>query len=93
MLQCHLRSVFKDCRVCLDYMCTHVIAIFKTFCCFGQMLQRHIIVEEVFLDTITETKTFKTNLGDDIDIVKDGTGKLLLQHCDLYFYLHCQSRE
>ncbi|KAI0232934.1 hypothetical protein LSAT2_016790, partial [Lamellibrachia satsuma] len=37
------------------------------------MLQRHIIVEEVFLDTITETKTFKTNLGDDIDIVKVGT--------------------
>ncbi|KAI0207770.1 hypothetical protein LSAT2_007593 [Lamellibrachia satsuma] len=38
-----------------------------------KMLQRHIIVEEVFLDTITDTKTFKTNLGDDIDIVKVGT--------------------
>ena len=39
------------------------------------MLQRHIIVEEVFLDNITDTKTFKTDLGDDIDIVKVGTGK------------------
>ncbi|KAK2193313.1 hypothetical protein NP493_15g00024 [Ridgeia piscesae] len=37
------------------------------------LLERHIITEEVFLDTITDSKTFKTKLGDDIEITKEGS--------------------
>ena len=41
------------------------------------MLERHIITEEVFLDTITDSQTFKTKLGDDIEITKENSGRCL----------------
>ena len=54
-----------------------------------QMLKRHIVAEEVFLDSISDTRTFTTLLGDKIDIVKASSGKLCgwkvtQQHCTIY---------